>query len=210
MVIAVASAHAPVPGCSTAMPRISRIQPRTAPGTSGLVMVIGELATLHGFGAFVGRFQLRIHPLVAEEAGAVFRDAVTAHQAHRFAHHLRAPAGVPELGSRAENIGQRIQSHEAQKQIRFQLRPCAGRPAGKRHERRPLDPAASRNSFALALSAAVIPAIGAAVAPFLFPADPVRQRPAPRQMPSDALASPVAHTSTSRCSESSRACSPSS
>ncbi len=83
----------------------------------------GELAPLHRFRSLVGRFQLRIHPLVAEEARAVFRDAVAAHQADRFAHHLRAPARVPQLGGGAKDVGQRVQKNETQKRIGFQL--CA-------------------------------------------------------------------------------------
>ena len=40
-----------------------------------------EIATLHRLGALVGRFQLRVHPLVSQEAGTVFGDPVAAHQA---------------------------------------------------------------------------------------------------------------------------------
>ena len=65
----------------------------------------GQLAPLHGLGTFVGGFELRVHPLVGEEAGAVFGDAVAAHQAHGFAHHVGAVAGVPQLGRGAEHVG---------------------------------------------------------------------------------------------------------
>ena len=68
-----------------------------------------ELAALHGFRAFVGGFELRIHPLVAQEAGAIFGDAVAAHQADGFAHHLRAVAGVPELAGGAKHVGDAIE-----------------------------------------------------------------------------------------------------
>src|ERR1035441_6038942 len=54
-----------------------------------------KLAALYRFRPLVGRLQLRIHPLIAEEARAVFGDAVATHQADRFAHHLCAPARVP-------------------------------------------------------------------------------------------------------------------
>ena len=70
----------------------------------------GKLQTLHGFRAFVGGFQLRIHPFLAEEAGAILRDAVAAHEADGFAHHVRAVAGVPEFARGAKHIGQRIEN----------------------------------------------------------------------------------------------------
>ena len=38
-----------------------------------------ELAPLHGFGAFVSGLELGVHPLVTEEAGTVFGDAVATH-----------------------------------------------------------------------------------------------------------------------------------
>ena len=68
-----------------------------------------ELAALHGFGTFVGGFELRVHPLVAEEAGAVLGDAVAAHQADGLAHHARAVAGVPELAGGAEDVGDGVE-----------------------------------------------------------------------------------------------------
>ena len=120
--MAVASAHAPVPGRSRGNPahllnpRLKlRQEERVGHGAR-------KLAALHRFRSLVGRFQLRIHPLVAEEARAIFRDAVPAHQADRFTHHLRAPARVPKFGSGAKDVGQRIQKNETQKRIRFQLR----------------------------------------------------------------------------------------
>ena len=72
-----------------------------------------ELAALDGFGTFVGGFELRVHPLVAEEAGAVLGDAVAAHQADGFAHHVRAVAGVPELAGGAEDVGDAIEMRQA-------------------------------------------------------------------------------------------------
>src|ERR1035438_6626500 len=35
-----------------------------------------QLAALHRLGAFVRRFELRVHPLVTQEAGTIFGDAV--------------------------------------------------------------------------------------------------------------------------------------
>ena len=48
------------------------------------------------------------HPLVAEESRAVFGHAVTAHEADGLAHHGGAVAGVPELASGAEDVGQGV------------------------------------------------------------------------------------------------------
>ena len=67
-----------------------------------------ELAALDGLGAFVGRLELGVHPLLAQEAGAVLGDAVAAHQADGLAHHGGAVAGVPQLAGRAEDVGQRV------------------------------------------------------------------------------------------------------
>ena len=77
---------------------------------------------MHRFRSLVGCFQLRVHPFVAEESRAIFRDAIPTHQTDRFAHHLCAPAGVPQLGCGAKNVGQRVQQNETQKRIGFQLR----------------------------------------------------------------------------------------
>ena len=68
-------------------------------------MVTAELASLDGLGAFIGRLELRIHPFVAEESGAILGDAVAAHQTDRLPHHVGAVAGVPELGGRANDVG---------------------------------------------------------------------------------------------------------
>ena len=68
-------------------------------------MVTRKLAALHGLGPFVGGLELRVHPLVAEEARAILGDAVAAHQADGLAHHVGAVAGVPQLAGRAEHVG---------------------------------------------------------------------------------------------------------
>ena len=80
-----------------AMRRISAVHVANCARKTSSVMVTRQLAPLHGFGTFIGGFELRIHPLVAEEAGAIFGDAVAAHQADGFAHHVGAMTGVPEL-----------------------------------------------------------------------------------------------------------------
>ena len=82
----------------------------------------GQLAALHGFGTFVGGLELRVHPLVGEETGAIFGDAVAAHQADGFAHHVGAVAGVPELGGRAEDVGFGILEDVLHEGIGFELR----------------------------------------------------------------------------------------
>ena len=81
-----------------------------------------ELETLHRFGAFVGGFELGVHPLLAQEARAILRDAVAAHEADGFAHHVGAVAGVPELAGGAEHVGLRIEQHELHQRIGLQAR----------------------------------------------------------------------------------------
>ena len=81
----------------------------------------GKLQPLHGFRAFVSRFELRIHPFLAEETGAIFRDAVAAHEADGFAHHVRAVAGVPEFARGAKHIGQRVKDGKFHQRIGFQF-----------------------------------------------------------------------------------------
>ena len=81
----------------------------------------GKLQALHGFRSFVGGFELGIHPFLAEESGTILRDAVTAHEADGFAHHVRAVAGVPELARRAKDIGQRIEHGKLHQRIGLQF-----------------------------------------------------------------------------------------
>ncbi len=81
----------------------------------------GELQALHGFRAFVGGFELRVHPFLAEESGAIFRDAVATHEADGFAHHVGAVAGVPELARGAEDVGQRVEQGELNQRVGFQF-----------------------------------------------------------------------------------------
>ena len=54
-----------------------------------------QLTPLHGLRPFVGRLQLRVHPLVGQEAGAILGDAVAAHQADGLAQHVGAVACIP-------------------------------------------------------------------------------------------------------------------
>ena len=107
--MAVARAQAPVPGRSLAISAhfadpLAELRQEQVVGHGD-----AELAALHGLGAFVGGLELRVHPLVAQEAGAILGDAVAAHEAHRFAHHVRAVAGVPQLAGGAEDVGHRIE-----------------------------------------------------------------------------------------------------
>src|ERR1035437_9836327 len=113
--MAVAREQAPVSGRSLAMMRIWRIHSRNWVRKSSSVMVTlswrgctasgPSWAALQGLGTFVGGFELRIHPLVAEEPGAVLGDAVAAHQADGFAHHAGAVARIPHLTGGAEHVG---------------------------------------------------------------------------------------------------------
>ena len=92
----------------------------------------GELAALHGFGAFVGGFKLRVHPLVGEEAGAILGDAVAAHEADGLAHHVGAVTGVPKLGGGTEHVGLGILEDELDERIGGEL--GAARVAGGKGE----------------------------------------------------------------------------
>jgi len=49
------------------------------------------------------------------------RDAVAAHQAHRFAHHVGPMTGVPELGRGAQHVGLGILQHKLNQRIGLQL-----------------------------------------------------------------------------------------
>ena len=119
--MAVASVQAPVPGRSPGEPAHLG-DPLLELREEQLVRHgDGKLQALHGLGAFVSGFQLRVHPFLAEEAGAIFRDAVAAHEAHGFAHHVGAVAGVPELAGGTEHVGLRIEHGEADQRIGFQL-----------------------------------------------------------------------------------------
>ena len=83
-----------------------------------------ELQPLHGFRPFIGGFELRIHPLLAEKAGAILGDAVTSHEADGLAHHGGAVAGVPEFARRTKNVGQRVEFDKLNHRVGFQfLRP---------------------------------------------------------------------------------------
>ncbi len=134
--MAVASAQAPVSGRSLAM-QAHFASPLAELGEEQLVgHGDAELAALHGFGTFVGGFELGIHPLVAEEAGAVFGDAVTAHEADGFAHHLRAVAGVPQLAGGAEHVGHAIEDGVLHQGIFLELG-TAGRAGTRWHPSAP-------------------------------------------------------------------------
>ena len=66
--MAVASVQAPVPGRSWR----SAASPRSTPELRQEQLVghgDGELAPLHRLGPFVGGLELRVHPLLAQEAG---------------------------------------------------------------------------------------------------------------------------------------------
>ena len=109
--------QAPVPGRDDAILRISAVHARKLREEDVAGHGDGQLAALHGLGAFVGGFELRVHPLVGQEAGAVLGDAVAAHQADGLAHHVGAVAGVPELGGRAEHVGLGILQHVLHQRI---------------------------------------------------------------------------------------------
>ena len=81
----------------------------------------GKLQSLHRFRSFVSRFELGIHPLLAEESRTIFRNAVTAHEADGLAHHVRAVAGVPELARRTQNVGQRIEQGKFHQRVGLQF-----------------------------------------------------------------------------------------
>ena len=80
-----------------------------------------DLPALDRLGALVGRLELRVHPLLAEEAGAVLGDAVAAHERDGLAQHGRADAGVPELRRGAEDVGLRVEEREADDLVGSQL-----------------------------------------------------------------------------------------
>ena len=81
----------------------------------------GQLAALHGLGAFICRFKLRVHPFVCQKAGTILGDAVSAHQADGLTHHVRAMAGVPQLGGRAEHVGLGVLQHKLHQRIGLKL-----------------------------------------------------------------------------------------
>ena len=84
----------------------------------------GKLQSLHRLRAFVGGFELRVHPFLAEETGAILREAVAAHEADGFAHHVRAVAGVPKLAGGAKDVGQRIELGELGERTFNRLAAC--------------------------------------------------------------------------------------
>ena len=159
-----------------------------------------QLPPLHRFRPFVGRLQLRVHPLVGQEAGAVLGDAVSAHQAHRLAHHVGAVAGVPQLGRRAQHVGLGVLQHKIHQRIGLQLR----QPWIVRSQHQQLD----RPLLALAqrphLRPLPLTPRSFRMAFFCFSSGSSSSNSRAAAKPSDAAASPVAHTSTSRCSASSR------
>ena len=115
--MAVASVHAPVPGrADDRAPHLVEPQPVLREEHRGRHRA-RELTALHGLGSFVGRLELRVHPLVAEEARAVLGDAVAAHQAYRLPHHRRAVAGVPELDGRPQHRRHGVEHDEAHHRI---------------------------------------------------------------------------------------------
>ena len=65
--MALASVQAPVPGRSAASRRMSVIHCWNCARNSSLVIVMESCRRCTASGPFVGRFQLRIHPLLAEE-----------------------------------------------------------------------------------------------------------------------------------------------
>ena len=80
-----------------------------------------DLAALHHFRALVRGLQLRVGPLVEEEAGAVLGDAVAAHQADGLAQHVRAVAGGPQLGRRAEHVADGAQPDVRDERVGLEL-----------------------------------------------------------------------------------------
>ena len=64
-------------------------------------MVTISCRRLHRLGPFVGCFQLRIHPFLGQETGAILRDPKPAHQADRLPQQRRTLPGIPEFGGRA-------------------------------------------------------------------------------------------------------------
>ena len=153
-----------------------------------------------------------VHPLVAEEAGAVFGDAVAAHEADGFAHHVGAVAGVPELaaGQRTLAALNRAGRTARADRLRAGEARCVARPAV--HEAR--TSSASFWTRAQELSAAARAAGDAALRresrSFSLSSGSSSSKTRAAAKPSEALASPVAQTSTRRCSASSLCCRPSS
>ncbi len=160
-----------------------------------------QLAALHGFRAFVGGFELRVHPLVAEEAGAVLGDAVAAHQADGLAQHVGAVAGIPELGGRANHVGFGVHQHVLHQRIGFQF----GAAGIVFLEREQLDGALLALLERLHLGASALDAAllrGWPSSAFRCGSSSSKRRAVAK--PSEVAASPVAQTSTRRCSASSR------
>src|ERR1039458_10102897 len=81
----------------------------------------GQLTALHSFGPLVGGFQLCVHPLVGQEAGAVFRDAVAAHEAYCFTKHVSAVAGVPKLGCGTDHVGLGVEQDILDERVGFKF-----------------------------------------------------------------------------------------
>jgi len=82
-------------------------------------------ATLHGFGAFVGGFELRVHPLVAEEAG---QSSVIPYPPMRLKTASRtgsAMAGVPDLV--AGQAREDTQRNQAAQEVNIQFPLCTAK-----------------------------------------------------------------------------------
>ncbi len=82
---------------------------------------------MHGLRSLVGRFKLRIHPLAGQESRAVLGDAISAHQAHGFAHHVCAVARVPKLRRRTQHVRFRILQYKLHQRIGRELFARVGR-----------------------------------------------------------------------------------
>ena len=81
----------------------------------------GKLQALHRLRALVGGFELRVHPFLSEEARAILRDSVAAHEADGFPHHVGAVTGVPELAGRAKDVSQGIEDDKLQERVLAKL-----------------------------------------------------------------------------------------
>jgi hypothetical protein len=79
------------------------------------------LTPLHSLWTFVRCFELRIHPFAGQEPRTVFRDPVTAHQAHGLPHHVCSVSRVPQLRSRAKHVGLGILQHKLHQWIIIQF-----------------------------------------------------------------------------------------
>src|SRR5579871_1873509 len=88
-----------------------------------------QLTALHRLGPFVCRFELRVHPLVPKESRTILCDAVSAHQAYRFAHHTRAVTCVPKLASWTQHVSNGVEESELYQRVFFRRVGQASLPA---------------------------------------------------------------------------------